>query len=349
VLWWSLFTALTGAANGLVMLLIVRFLFGAGEAGALPNAARVLSRWFPADARGPAQGIVVTAALVGGTIAPVVTEYLIGSLGWRWAFAALGVPGVLWAAGFYWWFRDDPAEHRATNEEERQYIKAGAAQAALGEQHPSIPWRRVVASGNVWLLGSVISCSAFTTYLFFSWYPTYLQEARSVTPVESGWLSSLVLAGGAIGSTAGGYLSDWLVSRTGNRRWSRRAIGVGSLGGAAVAMMASIWCDSPWLAAALAAWACLFVHLQQASWWAAVAEISGPHLGALFGLMNSLGVPGAAGSQLFLGRFVDWMGGLGFVGRVRWDSAFYVYGSVLLLGALCWLFIDTTRPVQEAS
>jgi len=346
VLWWSLFTVLTGAATGLVMLLIVRFLFGAGEAGALPNVARVMSRWFPANARGPAQGIVVTSALVGGAVAPVVTGYLIRALGWRWSFVMLGIPGILWAVVFYWWFRDDPAEHKATNELERRYIQAGAAQAALGEQHPSVPWRLVLASANVWLLGAIISCSAFTTYMFFSWYPTYLQEARAVTPLLSGWLASMVLAGGAIGCIMGGYLSDWLVSITENRRWSRCAIGFFSLSCAALAMTASIYCDSPLLAAAFTAWASLCVSVQQISWWAAVTEISGKHLGALFGLMNSLGVPGAAGSQLFLGRFVDWLGGLGYDGRVRWDSAFYLYSAVLFAGAVCWLFVDSTKSVS---
>ena len=47
VLWWSAFTMLTGAAQGLRSLVIIRFLFGAGEAGAFPNAVRSFSQWFP--------------------------------------------------------------------------------------------------------------------------------------------------------------------------------------------------------------------------------------------------------------------------------------------------------------
>jgi MFS family permease len=345
VLWWSAFTALTGAATGLVMLLVVRFLFGAGEAGALPNAARVVSRWFPAGARGAAQGIVITSALVGGALSPLLTQLLLDTLGWRWTFVLLGVPGFLWAGFFYGWFRDDPAMHSAVNDLELQHIQAGAAQPARADQHPPVPWRQVLTSTNIWLLGCVISCGAFTTYLFFSWYPTYLKEARAVPPGLSGWLASLVLAGGAAGSTFGGYLSDGLVRYTGDRRWSRRAIGCAALGSAAVAMVASIHCDSPWLAAGWTTWACLSVHLQLASWWEAVTEISGNHLGTLFGLMNSLGVPGAIASQLFLGRFVDGLGERGYSGRAQWDPAFYIYGAVLLAGVLCWLLIDTTKPV----
>jgi ACS family glucarate transporter-like MFS transporter len=330
-----LFAALTGAATGLVLLLVVRFLFGAGEAGAFPNAARIISRWFPAGARGPAQGLVVTSALVGGAFNPLATQYLLDTLGWRWAFAVLGLPGVLWAVVFSAWYRDDPAAHAGTNEAERRHIRTGTDPYAPPEAHPPIPWRQV-------------SCGSFTTYLFFSWYPTYLKEGRGVTPDRTGVLAGLVLAGGAVGNTAGGWLSDWLVRRTGSRRLARRSIGFAMLGSAAVAMAASIHCDSPWTAACCA-WACLAVHVQLASWWGAVTEVSGKHLGALLGLMNSLGVPGAVTSQLFLGRFVDWLADLGGLGRACWDPAFYLYATVLLAGALCWLFVDTTKTIGESA
>jgi sugar phosphate permease len=306
----------------------------------------VVARWFPISARGPAQGIVITSALVGGAVSPVVAEYLIQGLGWRGAFFVLGIPGVLWAVAFYRWFRDDPAEHPGVNEAERQYIAAGTSERDAAERHPPIPWKQVT-SANIWLLGGVITCGAFTTYMFFSWYPTYLQDGRGVSPVLSGWLASLVLTGGAVGSILGGYLSDGLVRRTGDRRWTRRGIGCASLTSAGLAMVASIYCDSPWLAAGCTTWACLAVHLQLAAWWGVVTEISGKHLGALFGLMNSMGVPGAVGSQLFLGRFVDWLGGYGFAGRAQWDPSFYLYGAVLVVGAGCWLFIDAAKSIGE--
>ncbi len=116
-IWWSAFTVLTGACNGLTMLIVVRFLFGGGEAGALPNAARVIAQWFPPHGRGPAQGMIMTSALIGGAVSPLPAQSLIDlpQLGWRGAFVVLGLPGLLWAAAFYCWFRDDPAEHRGTS------------------------------------------------------------------------------------------------------------------------------------------------------------------------------------------------------------------------------------------
>ena len=125
VLWWSFFTALTGAAGGFASLLVIRFLFGAGEAGALPNSARILREWFPDSSRGRAQGIVTTAMLLGGAASYTTSQWLIDWVGWRWSFAVFALIGVGWALAFYAWFRDDPAEHPRPNDAERRLISEG--------------------------------------------------------------------------------------------------------------------------------------------------------------------------------------------------------------------------------
>jgi MFS family permease len=342
VLWWSAFTALTGATFGLISLLVVRFLFGAGEAGAYPNAARVIARWFPRGGRGPAQGMINTAALMGGAAAPVMTAYMIHLVGWRWAFVFFASLGIFWAIAFYLWYRDDPAEHPAVNEAERHLIRGGLDPEAYDGHRRPVPWRRVATTKEIWLLGSVISCAAFSTYLYFFWYPRYLQAGRAVTPIRSGWLASAVLAGGAVGATLGGYLSDTLLRITGNRRWSRSAIGCSGMALSALALWLALHCDSAELASLFTALASFLVQLQIAPWWTVVTEISGKHVGALFGLLNSLGVPGAVASQYFVGWFADRQKELGYSGRAQWDPIFYVYMIVLLVGAIGWLFIDPT-------
>src|SRR5205807_3192693 len=135
VLWWSVFTALTGCVwkfsyemdlqlfpltiNSLVLLIAIRFLFGAGEAGAVPNAARIIKLWFPLAERGRTQGWFQAAMHVGGALAPMVAAAIIASqAGWRGSFLLFGVVGLVWAAIFYWWFRDVPADHPAVNRAE---------------------------------------------------------------------------------------------------------------------------------------------------------------------------------------------------------------------------------------
>ena len=72
VLWWSAFTSLTGMVTGYYPLLAIRFLFGAGEAGAFPNASDAVARWFFVQERGRAFGIGLMASQLGGAIAPLL-------------------------------------------------------------------------------------------------------------------------------------------------------------------------------------------------------------------------------------------------------------------------------------
>ena len=147
VLWWSAFTAMTGFVplfsydsrlwlNSLGLLLLVRFLFGVGEAGALPNMARVAAHWFPADRRGPAQGLLNTSMLVGGATAPVLAAYLIRVIGWRVTFSVFAVVGVAWVIVFQRLFRDNPVDHPGVNEAERRLIE-GRAAPARADSYPS--------------------------------------------------------------------------------------------------------------------------------------------------------------------------------------------------------------------
>jgi MFS transporter, ACS family, glucarate transporter len=365
VVWWSVFTALTGAAWGFGTLVVIRFLFGAGEAGALPNSARVLRGWFPDSSRGRAQGFVTTAMLIGGAAAPLASQWLIDRVGWRWSFVVFALAGVGWAVSFYAWFRDDPAKHPDTNEAERRLIAAGrvprepvvAAEeahaadlaGAKGEVHGPIPWDRVIRCVNVWLLGAVMITMTAMYEVLSSWYPTYLQDARGVSPGLSSRLASRVLAAGACGTFFGGWLTDWLIQRTGSQRWGRTAQAVAGAGLSALGILASIWTDSTVAASAFVALAAFGVQLQLPSWWASATQVSGRHLGALFGLMNMIGMFGRIVFNFFIGTFVEWRKSLGYSGRAQWDPALYVYVAVALVGMILWSQIDPEKTVDRQS
>jgi sugar phosphate permease len=346
VLWWSLFTALTGAATGLTMLLVVRFLFGAGEAGALPNSARVLREWFPESSRGRAQGIITTAMLLGGAVAPLASQRLINAFGWKMTFVIFGFVGLAWAVAFYTWFRDDPAEHRGTNQAERRLIASSRAGHDL-EVHGPIPWRLALGCANVWLLGAVMVTMSAIYMLMTYWYPTYLQKARGVSPDQSSLLSMLVLGAGASGCLFGGWLTDALVRKTGNRRWGRTAQSVLGAGLAAGGLLACLLEENVLLSAVFVAVACFGVQIQVPAWWASATQVSGRHVGALFGLMNMLGALGAASVQTFFGRSADLMKEWGRSGRDQWDPGFAVYVGVALIGVVLWSLIDPRKTVED--
>jgi len=352
VVWWSIFTVLTGFAGGLMTLLFVRFLFGAGEAGALPNSARVLRVWFSDANRGRAQGIITTAMMLGGTVAPVASQQLINTLGWRHTFMAFGAVGLVWAIAFYAWFRDDPAEHPGTNEAERRLIAAGHVGEGDLTAREAIPWRLVFRSANIWLLGGAMFTMAAIYNLLVAWYPKYLQTARGVSAEQSGWLASLALGAGAVGCLSGGWLTDWLTQKTGSRRWGRTLQSVVGAAMAAVGIGVGALAESTTVSALFIALACLGVQLQLPAWWASATQVSGRHVGALFGLMNMIGNVGGIISPSFLGWFVDLMKASGRSGRAQWDPGFLVYVGVALVGMVFWLLIDprkTVEPVEAAA
>ena len=360
VLWWSAFTSLTGLAGSFAMLLVIRFLFGAGEAGALPSCARIIDRWYPANSRGFAQGLVNTSALVGATVAPFTTEWIVEVIderlapffgdrfgttpvGWRWTFVAYGALGVLWAVAYWRTYRDDPRTHPGVNDAERALIAEGQPRSGAERTHVAVPWGAVTASSNVWLMGLIMSCVSCAAYFFFSWYPSYLEKGRGVAPLASGSMSSLVLAGGALGSVLGGLLSDFVQRRTGGNRRARSAIGAVSMALAAVSLVASLAADDALAASVLTALAYCWIMLQSASWWGVVSDISGPHVGVLFGVMNGLGAFGAIGGQVLIGRMVDYNESQGLLGRAQWDPGIVCFGGVLLVGAVAWIFVDSNK------
>jgi len=333
VIWWSIFTALTGAVTGFIMLLVVRFLFGAGEAGALPNVSRVVDLWFPASERGRVRGFVHTPALVGGMLAPLLTAYLIEQIGWRWVFVVFGSVGVGWAIGFSRWFRDRPAEHPAVN----------AAELALIGPSPSInnahrlPIRPILRSRNVWLLSGVLASGACCINLIFAWYPTYLEKLLGVSNVQSGWWNSLIMTGGAAGCLVGGWLADIARRRVVTPRWTFPVVGGPAFALAALAMALSTFATSVEWKTIILAVACFGIHCHAGSWWGASSAMSAPHTAAVFGVINSFGVLSAAVSQVAFGA----------VPRANWDDAFLVSAALLAVGSVCWCLVDVRKQVFQ--
>jgi ACS family glucarate transporter-like MFS transporter len=346
VVCWSVFTALTGACWGFWSLLAVRFLFGAGEAGAFPNAAGIVRRWFPLSERGRFQGFFLSASLVGGAASPYLAGWLIKSIGWQWTFAVFGAVGLLWVAVFAWWFRDHPSRHPAVNAAELAWI---GPETEPGRHDFTVPWRAVAANRNIWLLGTITTLCAFNTYLYFTWYPAYLQEARGLTNYAAGEYAALVLAGGAVGTLLGGFAGDRINRASANRRWLRRLWCACTLAMAAAFLVLSVQCAAALPSALFAAASLLTLQCQQAPWWSCAIEISGRHIGALFGLMNGVGGVGAVLSQYYVGAMADWYKALGYTGRAQWDPIFSAYCVALLAAGFFWLFVDASRTVASTA
>jgi MFS transporter, ACS family, glucarate transporter len=330
VLWWSGFTSLTGAVTGYVPLLLTRFFFGAGEAGAFPNASIAVARWFPVHERGRAFGISLMASQLGGAIAPLVVVPIQIKYGWRASFYVFGILGVAWSLVWYWWFRDSPAE------------KAGVSQAELAETrdlvakaHHGLPWKIAIRSANLWAAMGVAGCYVYTYYFFQSWFHTYLVKARGYSEADL-LLSSLPFLIGACANLGGGLVSQALVKRRG-LKWARRTIGALGMGTAAVCTIAVMF-TAQWLGA-LILLSVVYggICFQQPTMFAACLDIGGEYAGAVVGAMNTAAQIGSLVSSVAFGFLVDRYG--------SYNLPFIPMAALLLLGAWLWLKIDPSRTL----
>src|SRR5262249_42233553 len=154
----------------------------------------------------------------------------------------------------------------------------------------AIPWRLVARNHNIWLLGLINSCTSFYSYMLFFWFPTYLKEGRGLDELASGRVGILPYLFGAVGVLLGGYLGDWLTARMGSRRGALGGMGTGALLLGGILVGSSVRIDAPLLAVLLCASGYFCSYMQLAAWWAAMGDVGGRHLGALFGLCNMLGL-----------------------------------------------------------
>ena len=346
VLWWSVFTTLTGFVAGYYPLLVTRFLFGAGEAGAYPNASVVVARWFPLLERGRAFGLIMMAGQVGGAIAPLLVVPVQVHYGWRACFFVFGILGCAWSAVWYRWFRDFPSQHAGAGATENVQSPAAVAaphHAPAARQataaHQRLPWLSALRSANLWAVLAVALCYMYTYYFFQSWFHTYLVKARGFDETNL-LLSSLpfFVAGGA--NLAGGLLSNVLVKRIG-LKWGRCAIGFASLTISGLCAIAVILTQSQIGAMILLTLVYAGITFQQPIMFAVCLDIGGPYAGAMVGAMNTSAQVGAFASSLTFGFLVE---------RYSDYSLPFVPMAVLLLaGAAFWLKVDPAKQLAGTS
>jgi MFS transporter, ACS family, glucarate transporter len=333
VLWWSAFTALTGAAFNYGYLVIVRFLFGAGEAGAYPNASIVISRWFPAIEVGRAQSVIWAAGRFGGALTPLLVLPLVHAFGWRWAFGILGVVGVVWAAAWYAWYRDNPSEKAGISAQEVTEIEEGR-QVKTTDRHVS--WRVVVSNPNVLALMLMCHLFFYAAYFFTNWSATYFQEGRGLSEEQTKNFISLSYFLGAIGCITGGYLSDFLTKRYG-LLIGRRAVGLVGLGLSSGFFVAAGLTTNNELAGYLLAVCVLTKDLALPVAFATCVDIGKRNAGTVAGSMNFAGQLGGFFITLIFGQIVH--------RTHNFNYPLFLIAGCLLVAALLWLKIDPTKTV----
>jgi ACS family glucarate transporter-like MFS transporter len=336
VLWWSGFTMLTGAAWSLRSLVVIRFLFGAGEAGAFPNIQRSFSRWFPARERGRANGVLFLGSRLGGALAPALALVMIQRWGWRASFVVFGAVGVVWALAWHAWYRDSPAEHPAVDAAERAWIAQDGAGVESRGERVDVPWRRLLTSPNLYAICGMYFAFGYGLYFYFTWLPTYLIRVLGFSALAGGFFAGLpfVLAGAA--DVAGGWLTDRLSLARG-LRVGRCYLGCAAFGGCSLLLLASTRLPSPVAKAVLLALALACADLALSACWAVCLDTGARYAGVVTGFMNTFGNLGGFVGPLVVGYAVQRWG--------SWALPFSITAAVYAVGAALWLAIDPRKPL----
>ena len=329
VVWWSGFTALTGVVTAYWQLLVVRALFGAGEAGAYPNASCVVSRWFPPQQRARAQGIVFLASRLGGALSPLLVLPLIANWGWRSVFFVFSVLGVFWAAWWWKFFRNYPEDHPMVNAGEIAAIGPPA------ERRPRIPVGQLLGSWNFWAILGVYHffCYASNWYLF--WTASYLSSQKGWESSELAAYTALPFLLAALANWTSGSLSDHLVNRIG-LVWGRRIVGMTGVGMAGVLILLSLAVEDRVVASLILALGFAASDMMLPVAWAVCVDVGREAAGTVSGAMNTAGQVGGVIMSIGYGALIDSYG---------WNFPLALIAVSCFLSMAFWLRVDPTKPL----
>ena len=329
VLVWSFFTALTGAAWNLTSMWVIRFLFGAGEAGCFPNLTRMLSQWLPRGERVKAQALMWACTRWGGAVTPPLVLLAINFVGWRWAFVLFGLLGAGWVAWFSRRFHERPADHPDVNEAERDLLMDAQALVA----HTPESWTSLLLRPQALLLCLQYFCWSYVWYFFVTWMPTFLGEAHGQSAAGMAGLSVLPLLMGGMGSLTAGLLPLWV---------SRRAVAIFCFTSVAILLALVPQAGNVWLAIGLLASIAFLGDMLVPISWNQCVELGQGHTATMGAAMNMF--------ANFSGFLAPVVGGMLLEASGNdWTPMLWLMSGVAGLGAASWIVMGAGGTVPAAA
>ncbi|WP_238325911.1 MFS transporter [Bryobacter aggregatus] len=332
VLWWSLFTIATAGAWNYISMLVIRFLFGAGEAGAWPSVGRVYSRWIPARERGKTQGVFFAGAHLAGAITPGIVYWLLRYMEWRMVFVVFGILGMLWALSWWLWFRDEPRDKAGTSPEEVKLIESGRGLAVNAHGN----WKVVFKNPSViWLCVSHFA-NTYGTFFVMTWMPTYLKEGRGMSTEHVVIFAGLPMLFAVPADLAGGWTTDYVTRRLG-LSWGRAGVAGASYFTAMLAMFFGAAAPDPHISGVLLALAYGLSMFSLGAAFSFCIDIGKENSAVMTATMNTAGQVGGALSPVVLAWVVQNTG--------NWTLPLYIMSGLYLCAVMAWWMIG--RQVRD--
>jgi ACS family glucarate transporter-like MFS transporter len=322
---WSLASASTGIASGLVGIIAARLGVGAGEAAVFPVTAKIAGDNFPSKERATAIGWYLSGARLGYAATPIVMGFLIAQYSWRMAFIITGIGSLLWCVLWYYWYKDPVTQSESG---------VNAAKPKTG-----IPWIQLLT--NRCTLGIFLTkfCGDYLYYMFLTWVPSYLVMERGFSILKMGIFASLPFLTAFIIQPVAGYLSDWLVKRGASLTVARKGVLVTSQL-CASSIMAVGFVDDPMVAVAILTLNIAATSTVGGMMFTLVTEVSPPGMtGTVTGSMNTVGAMAGILAPTITGFIVKLTG--------SFQMALALSGGLLLLAACTVLFvIPAIKPME---
>jgi sugar phosphate permease len=289
--------------------------------------------------RGFAQGVTHAGSRLGGAVTPLMVVSIIGIWGWRAPFFVFGLLGVIWAAIWFWYYRDTPDEHAGTNEAERELIHSslGGRRSAKSRD---VPWRRLLSQPTLWYLCAMYACYAYCISVYLDWFPTYLNDHRGFSLRQMGFYAMLPLLAGAAGNLVGGWGSDELLRRGMVVRRARQFVAFTGFTIAALGIVPATLTPDPMLCVLFSCLGVFGLELTVGVAWAIPLDIGGDYAGSASAIMNTCGNIGGAISPALLAYLVEGYG---------WETPFLVASGLCVAAAVLWIRIDASRSVFTES
>lgn len=333
--WWSVFTIATGAARGLAQLVGVRLMLGVGEAAAIPSFAKVAFNWFPRGERGLASSIFDSGSRVGSALSLPLVAWLISVVGWRGSFVMTGGLGIVWAAA--WWFiYRDPERYRAIAPEAVDALlsqRGSPATIAEANSAESISWLDLFRYRTVWGMMIGLFCLNFAIYFFITWFPSYLLQSRGFSLASLGTWGMMPALLAIPGGWLGGLVSDGLFKRGWSATAARKTcLVLGMLLSSSIALSAYV--ESIWACLALFSLAYASLSFAGANVWTLVGEVAPTpaHVASLGGIQNFAGNLAGIFITTFTGVMLT-------ITKGSFAIPLVVAGSLCVVGALSYLFV----------
>jgi MFS transporter, ACS family, glucarate transporter len=311
--------------------LLIRFGMGLCTGPLYPTCARTMGNWISRTRHAQIQGLVTAGAGLGGATSPLLFSWMIGSYGWRTSFGIAGIATAVLALIWYWYVRDHPSQHPAALQTDGIPLY-DRAKRLLSKEDESTAWRRLLANPHLLLLAASCFTVSYFDYVYFFWIYYYLAKIRHFTASESAVATTVVFLAGMAMSPLGGWLSDRLVVRHGERT-GRRIVPIVSLTLSAVLLCVGINLTTRVATVALLSMSFGCALSSDGPYWAAAIRLGGKHVGAACGILNT-------GANF--GGVAPYVAPL-IASHFGWAWGLYSASMILMAGVVMWFFIDATK------